>query len=68
MMISSVSLIGMFVTRDIASCDMNISSCSIMIEAISLAKSLEFSMWCDVLPTIGHRRSTSDPTDEDCRL
>ena len=32
----------------------------IMIEAISLAKCFEFSMLCDVLPTIGARMSTSD--------
>ena len=59
-MISRVSLIGMLVQRDTTSCDRNVSSCSIMIQAISLAKCFEFFMWCDVLPTIGGSRSDSD--------
>ena len=45
---------------DTTSCDRNISSCSIMIEAILLAKCFEFFMWYDVLPTIGASRSAND--------
>ena len=41
-------------------CDRNILSCSIVLEAISFAKCLEFFMWCNVLPMIGPRRSASD--------
>ena len=59
-MTSSFSLIRVLVKRDITSCDRNISSCSIIIEAISLAKCFEFFMWCDVLPTIGASRSAGD--------
>ena len=46
--------------RHTTSCDRNISSCSISIEAISWTKCFELFMWCDVMPTIGASRSASD--------
>ena len=47
--------------RDSTSCDKNISSCSTIVEPISLAKCFDcFVLWCHVLLTIGASRSASD--------